>query len=184
MDTDDYSNTPFRFWPALGLVVLLLLGLVGASYYVTRNNNAFPSPGPEIGIGGGPDDSFSSPIGSVLPQDQISGNLYGQTLSLSGIVTSTIGPRMFLLRRGAGADDTILIITRDNLQTPRGRSEESPIIAGDSVNVTGTLKPFIVTDIERDLGFNFDQEIEAEFENQPVVVAESVDITTENEPFQ
>src|SRR5688500_3951472 len=98
MDRDN-TDTPFRFWPALAMVVLLLLALVGSSYYLTNFNSPLPSPGPQIGIGGGPDDSTPASPGSdlIVQINQDPDYFYGQSVILSGQVESTRTPQVFVI---------------------------------------------------------------------------------------
>jgi hypothetical protein len=49
------------------------------------------------------------------------------------------------------------------------------------VRVTGTVRRFVVADIERDYGFDLTSEIETEFRDKPVLVANSVQVIRRDE---
>lgn len=61
--------------------------------------------------------------------------------------------------------------------TPAANTEPA-IEDGETVAVTGTLRPFIIADLERDYDFNWDtgieEQLEAEYSDRPVLIAEEI----------
>jgi hypothetical protein len=167
----DKESTPFRFWPSLGVVVLLLLALIGVSYYLNQNPDPF-TPRAEIGVGGGPNDDSDDAIAQIASDPE---RYYDMSVTLEGEVESTRGPRMFLIQEEEGlVDDTLLVITRDPLIPSAQRTADNPLLEDDDVTVTGMIREFNVSDIEKEIGFDFDPKIEEEFKNKPIIIADTV----------
>lgn len=98
---------------------------------------------------------------------------YGRPIAVTGEVEEIQGANAFTLdeERLFGGED--LLVLRS---TP---AVNQPVIQdGEKVAVTGVLRPFVVADLERDYDFTWDagieQQLEAEYSNKPVLVAEDV----------
>lgn len=95
---------------------------------------------------------------------------YGQEVTLYGEVDEVHSERAFELKgMDVWWDDKILVLTR------------SPVVMGvetltddAEVLVTGTVRRMVAAEVERELGWDLEQEIEAEFVDQPVLIASSV----------
>lgn len=95
---------------------------------------------------------------------------YGERLTVTGEVDEVYGPRGFVLEGSGGIfDDEIPVLTRSDV-----RVGGVPLEDDDEVIVTGTVRRFVVTDIEREVGWDLDQEIEVAMRDKPVLVAESI----------
>lgn len=90
--------------------------------------------------------------------------LIGETINIEGEVEEVLSPTAFTM----GADETLVYGT-----TAFGVDED------DEVVVTGTVTEFIIADIERDLDFDFDDDLYIDFENEFAVEASSVAIVEE-----
>ncbi|MGG6240032.1 hypothetical protein ACQ4N7_15515 [Nodosilinea sp. AN01ver1] len=105
---------------------------------------------------------------------------YGETLAVTGEVEDIQSGAAFTLDEDQllGAEDLLVIYAtpRDGADQP---AAELPTIAdGEEVAVTGTLRPFVVTDFERDYDLGWDlelqEQLEAEYSNKPVLVATGI----------
>ncbi|MBD1832437.1 hypothetical protein H6F61_06950 [Cyanobacteria bacterium FACHB-472] len=92
---------------------------------------------------------------------------FGQVVTVTSNVEKVISPNTFLL------DDQELIGGKELLVI-------GAVIAGDTikkgeiVEVTGLVRKFVKAEIERDFDFNLQPELKIEYENQPVIIAQSV----------
>lgn len=94
---------------------------------------------------------------------------YGQPLSLEGEVEEVMGNNMFTLDDDELGGNELLVI---NMATGEMVND------GESVVVTGEIRPFVVADLERDYNLTWDldiqRQLEAEYQNKPVFIAEGV----------
>lgn len=89
--------------------------------------------------------------------------ILGETVTLQTEVQEVVGPNVF----SVGEDETLIVGT--------GLGEE--VEEGDNVQVTGTVRNFILTDLEEE-GFTFDDDESTyvvEYEQELVVVADDVE---------
>jgi hypothetical protein len=93
----------------------------------------------------------------------------GQTISVDGEVDDVFGPRLFTIdeRNWGDLDGEILVFM------------PSPLAAfvkeDDRVTITGTVKPFVKADVEREWGWlGLDPEIEVDFSKKPILVANRI----------
>jgi hypothetical protein len=95
---------------------------------------------------------------------------YGKTVRLAGSLDEVYGDRAFELEgTGWAFNDNITVLTK----TPV-RIGGSPLAKGEEVVVTGTVRPFTVTEIEREIGWDVGSEVEIRLKQRPVIVAESI----------
>lgn len=94
---------------------------------------------------------------------------YGEDLSIEGEVSEEMGVNTFTLENDEFGGEDLLVL---NAQT--GEIVQD----GDKVVVTGEVRPFIIADLEREYSLDWDldmqRQLEAEYENQPVLVAEGI----------
>ncbi|WP_313898198.1 hypothetical protein [Nodosilinea sp. LEGE 07298] len=102
---------------------------------------------------------------------------YGETLAVTGEVEDIRSGSAFTLDEEQlfGAEDLLVVYAspRDGVQQPL------PAVTDDeTVAVTGVLRAFVVADFERDydLGWDleFQEQLEAEYSNRPVLVATGI----------
>jgi len=95
---------------------------------------------------------------------------YNQTIAVSGEVAEQLAPNTFTIQdEGLFGGESVLVV---------GVTPDPALEANEEVVVTGVLRPYIAADFERDydLGWDLDvqQQIEAEYTEKPVLVAEEV----------
>ncbi|WP_348249530.1 hypothetical protein [Leptolyngbya sp. GB1-A1] len=99
---------------------------------------------------------------------------YGKPLAVTGEIEAIQGANAFTLDEDQLIGGQELLVLRPNAAT----ANQPAIQDGEKVAVTGTLRPFVVADLEREYGFNWDtgiqQQLEAEYTNKPVLVADAV----------
>ncbi|MEW6493024.1 MAG: hypothetical protein AB1589_11030 [Cyanobacteriota bacterium] len=95
---------------------------------------------------------------------------YGKTLAVTGEIEDIVGPNSFTL------DEDKLLGTQDLLVL--SAIPAAAIKDGETVAVTGELRPFVVADIERDYDLTWDldlqRKLEVEYKDKPVFIAKGV----------
>ncbi|MGF1569980.1 MAG: hypothetical protein ACFCVD_18245 [Nodosilinea sp.] len=107
---------------------------------------------------------------------------YGETLAVTGEVEDIWSGAAFTLNedRLLGSEDLLVVYAspRDGVQQPQPSAQLPMIADGDEVAVTGVLRSFVVSEFERDydLGWDleFQEQLEAEYSNRPVLVATGI----------
>ena len=96
---------------------------------------------------------------------------YGQILAVTGEIEAVYSENTFTLDEDElfGGEDLLVVVTNPT---------EAPIEDGETVAVTGELRPFIVSEFETDYDLTWDldiqEEIEAEYSERPVLVVDRV----------
>ncbi|MCZ7574564.1 MAG: hypothetical protein M5U01_38935 [Ardenticatenaceae bacterium] len=91
---------------------------------------------------------------------------YGQTVTVTGTVDVVLSPNAFTIARNNLLDlGEITVLS----STPR-----RALNAGERLQVTGIVRQFVRGEIERDLDFDLGEDLSAQFENKPVIIASSV----------
>jgi len=94
----------------------------------------------------------------------------GKRVRLGGEIDKVYSPRAFELEgEGVWWDEQILVVTRSPV-TIGGRI----LTEDDEVMVTGKVRKLTVAEVERELGWDLDPQIEVEFRDLPVLVADAV----------
>jgi hypothetical protein len=97
------------------------------------------------------------------------GKFMGRKVTVQGEVDAVLGPRVFKIdeRNWGDLDGEILVVMSAPLAALVDENE--PVI------VTGTLRPFVKTELEREWGFlGLNPEIELDLKDKPVLVASSL----------
>lgn len=103
------------------------------------------------------------------------GRFYGDRVQVSGEVDELFGERAFELEgTGWAFGDDITVLTR----TPV-KFDGDELRREDELVVMGIVRPFVVAEIERDLGWDLTPELEARLREHPVLVADAIRRTTE-----
>jgi hypothetical protein len=103
-------------------------------------------------------------------------NYDGKTVTVIADVEEVLGPRAFTLDEDAplagGVDDDLLVLS------PQAGSlaDIDDQWLNNKVRVTGVVRRFVAADVEREVGWDLDPRIEAEYEGKrPVLIATSVE---------
>lgn len=127
----------------------------------------------EVGVGEDEEEALGE-------EEQEQPDLVGQTVTVSGEVTSVIAPTGFTI---SGEEDEELGELGE--QNTSGvlvvGAQEFGITEGDVVQVVGEVALFRVVDFETELGIDLDDELFEDFEGQPALIAASVDMTVPEE---
>jgi limonene-1,2-epoxide hydrolase len=92
---------------------------------------------------------------------------YGQTVTVEGNVFELMNERLFRI-------SDFDLIDPDELLILHSTDGDLSLQQDARVQITGMVQPFILTDIESQFGFDLDDALFVGFENQPVLIAESV----------
>ncbi len=110
----------------------------------------------------------------------------GQTVTVSGKLEEAYGSKAFVLDgQGSIFNDEMLVVTKkatpDVQKETEGESWYEEIESwfkdkGNVFQVTGTVHRFVEVEIEREIDWDLQPEIEAEFKNKLVLIADSVNV--------
>ncbi|XHX78816.1 MAG: hypothetical protein RBJ76_02465 [Stenomitos frigidus ULC029] len=101
---------------------------------------------------------------------------YGKPLAVTGEIEDIRSPNSFTLDEDQLFGATDLLVLRANPKA--GVPTPAAVKDGETVAVTGVLRPFVVADIERDYDLTWDldlqKKLEAEYSQKPVLIADAV----------
>lgn len=102
------------------------------------------------------------------------GRYYGKPLAVTGQVQDVSGTNAFTLSEDRLFGGQNLLVLRATGDT----TNQAAVQNGESVAVTGVLRPFSVADLEREYKLDLDpatrQRLETEYANKPVLIADGV----------
>lgn len=105
------------------------------------------------------------PIATVSNIDDDPEAYYGQDVTVVGDVVELVSTNAFQLDDPALlGGDTLLVVGGEDLT----------VADGQTVEVTGTVRQFNLTDVEGEFGFDLEDELFGDYEGSPVIVATSV----------
>jgi len=98
------------------------------------------------------------------------GELYEQRVTVNGAL-ARVGndARVFTLEGRGLSAERITVLTRQPVITG-----DAPLVRDDHVVVTGTLRRFVASDLERDLGWDLPPALERELRGEPVLVVDEI----------
>jgi hypothetical protein len=99
---------------------------------------------------------------------------YGQRFAVAGEVEEMYDPQTFVIGGTDFFDHELLVRSLEPLPVVDMRTAESPAVEGDIVHVTGELRPYVRTEVESELDWTLDTELEIEHASKPVLIASSV----------
>ncbi|MCP9496306.1 MAG: hypothetical protein MSG64_17830 [Pyrinomonadaceae bacterium MAG19_C2-C3] len=113
-------------------------------------------------------------VGGVTAAQVINNpNAYvGKTVTVSGDVEEIHSPRAFNMDSGASLGELLVLGREPFPQVPDGGNRG--YVINDTATVTGTVRMLVTAEIERELGWDLQPELEAEFNAKPVLVAQTV----------
>ncbi|MEA5565724.1 hypothetical protein [Anabaena sp. UHCC 0399] len=98
---------------------------------------------------------------------------YNKVISVPGNVSRIYGPNAFVVedRQVLGTNPLLVLVTNQ-------LKDKAPIKEGEKVVTTGTLRPFVVTEIEKEYSpvwdANLRGQLEKEYSQRPVLIAEGI----------
>ena len=109
----------------------------------------------------------------------------GRTVTVVGEVSEVIDPRTFRMGGddgflGIGEDDGLLVIGARTLPQWAGsdiREDDLDALEDRTVVATGTMRRFVLVEVEQEFDLDLDDEVYLEFEDEPVLVARQVQLT-------
>ena len=96
----------------------------------------------------------------------------GKTVTVSGDVEDIWNPRAFNMDSGLSVGE-LLVVGREPFPQV-GDANNRAYVISDVATVTGVVKMFVTADVEREIGWDLDPRIEAEFNAKPVLIAQSI----------
>lgn len=127
--------------------------------------------------------SVARPGPSPSPRDQQTATLdqlldrpatfFGRTVTVEGGVVEVLSPRTFRLSGDQLTEDEAILVVST---TPR--PDATGLLEGDRVRVTGAVRAFDVAEVERATGYSLDAALYADWEDEPVVVATAITVTS------
>jgi hypothetical protein len=103
---------------------------------------------------------------------------YGRMVTVAGEVDGVLSERAFSIEDDDILfDDDIIVITSRPLPAIGGRWRDGALLEDDIVLVSGTVRPFNLAEIERELGVDLDDDTFAYWTGDSAIVASSVIVT-------
>ncbi len=96
----------------------------------------------------------------------------GKTVTVSGDVEEIWGPRAFNMDSGLSVGE-LLVVGREPFPQV-GEAGNRAYVVRDVATVTGVVRMLVTADVEREIGWDLDPRIEAEFNAKPVLIAQSI----------
>lgn len=103
-------------------------------------------------------------------------NYYGAYVTVAGSLEDFVDSGsggIVIVEEDLIGDDPVLVIPGT-----QGLFLDSPWAADDDVMVTGTVHQMVLTDIENEIGFDLDDLLYDDYDNMPVIVADSISVGT------
>lgn len=96
----------------------------------------------------------------------------GKTVTVSGDVEEIHSPRSFNMDSGTSVGELLVLGREPFPQVPD--SGNRGYVINDTATVTGTVRMLVTAEIERELGWDLQPELETEFNAKPVLIAQTV----------
>ncbi|NJN15182.1 MAG: hypothetical protein HC822_02195 [Oscillochloris sp.] len=140
--------------------------IVAQNIQVTRNAADAGVAADETGVIGG--DAFGDNYVGISDIDADPQAYIGQQVTLNGEVSQVLGQNTIRMDEDNWLDigDDILVILPNEVTQPTTLEDETNIV------IQGTVQNFVFAEFERDYDFFTDNELYAEYENRPVVIAD------------
>ncbi len=95
----------------------------------------------------------------------------GKTITVSGDVEEIHSPRAFNMDSGASVGELLVLGREPFPQVPEGGNRA--YVINDTATVTGTVRMLVTAEVEREIGWDLQPELEAEFNAKPVLIVQS-----------
>lgn len=98
------------------------------------------------------------------------GKYYGKKVGIVGSVDEVYGDRVFEMDGAEWAfNDKILVFTRSPV-----RLGGAAVTTDDDIVVSGTVRPFVAADVEKEIGWTIPADVKSKVGNRPVLVADAI----------
>ena len=101
----------------------------------------------------------------------------GRVVTVTGDVDKVYSARAFTMDGGITPGRDLLVLSRDAVPGVLQAGRTRALLSGDDAIVTGRIINMVISEVEREIGWDLDRELETEFERQPVLIIESVSAT-------
>lgn len=114
-------------------------------------------------------------VGGVTARQVIEnpGAYVGKTVTVSGDVEEIWGPSAFNMDSGVSLGE-LLVVGREPFPNVPDKGANTAYVVSDTATVTGVVRMMVTADIEREIGWDLDPRIEAEYNAKPVLIARSI----------
>lgn len=156
------------------VVIALLIALV--AWVMNSNNtsnNAVVHESNDTANNGVVEDEKESTLTKILDNPD---QYIGQKVTVTAEVQDVLTPRAFKISDDVVGDE-LTVITSKPLSEQQTQQAEEFLQDNANVRVEGTVRRVTVAEVERDYTITLDPEIEVEFENKVVLVADSINFT-------
>lgn len=99
---------------------------------------------------------------------------YGKEVTVRGEVYNDIGTRGMLIDSTGLYDSKMLIVSKQALIGVGGGPGDLLFKKDDGVQISGIVRRFKIDELEHELGIRLDRETFRQYENKPVIVADSI----------
>lgn len=110
------------------------------------------------------------------------GAYYGKKVTVAGEIQDLQSQRVFKISDQAVGDELLVLTPRALTESQAAESEELFEDNAD-VKVTGTLRQLEIADVEREFDVDLTNEIEVEFKEKPVLIADNFTFSDNNAVF-
>ena len=131
------------------IIAAFALGLFACK----NNESTNPDEGSSVAHG--------QPVGEVVKDPA-----FGERVTVDGKVDEVYGPQVFTMKAKLFQDD-LLVVAPQSLVT-------EALAAPEEVEVVGTVRKMVVSEVEREFAVDFDNAVEVKWEERPFLVAESL----------
>lgn len=131
------------------IIAAFALGLFACK----NNESTNPEEGSSVAHG--------QPVGEVVKDPA-----FGERVTVDGKVDEVFGPQVFTMKAKLFQDD-LLVVAPQNLVV-------EALAAPEEIEVVGTVRKMVVSEVEREFAVDFDNAVEVKWEERPFLVAESL----------
>ncbi len=114
-------------------------------------------------------------VGGITAKQVIEnpGAYVGKTVTVSGDVEEIHSPRAFNMDSGLSVGE-LLVVGREPFPQVSNNGSDTAVVFNDVATVTGVVRMMVTADIEREIGWDLEPKLEADFNAKPVLIAQSV----------
>lgn len=157
-----------KLWPSVGpLALLSTLALVGCESDRDRAGREPPARDTHTAPATPAGTTTATTVEAVKDAPE---RYFGKVVTVAGKIDQIYGDRaMDLEGAGWAFNDNITVLTRTPVLIGG-----APLAIGDEVVVTGTVRPVVITEVEREIGWDIAPEVEIRISKRPVLIATAI----------